>query len=146
MNRRKSNIMKTKYLILFIGVYLLVNLSLKNHVSKVQTSIQFVITFVEGTSFLDDHGSMLLDSLGKSMRCNEEFSENLFFVFTAHNSEKEYSANKCIGLERYRVVIDILKRKYKQDVEFSFFYRDREFYPKELFRNQTGLELMAYGW
>lgn len=137
--------MKTKYLILFIGVYLLINLGLKNHVSKVQTSIQSTISFVEGTSFLDEHGEALLDSMGKSMRCNEEMYEKLFVVFTPHNSEKEYSENKYIGLDRYRVVMDILKNKYRLDVEFRFFYRDKEFYSGKLYRNQTGLNVMAYG-
>lgn len=109
-------------------------------IPKAKSSISIsVITFIEGSSVLDNKGLATLDSLGKYLRCNEELLDKGVVVFIPYNTQKEFNSNTFIGIERYRTVNIVLAEKFKIDTKRKVFYKDKFFEENSLFRGETGL-------
>lgn len=133
-----------KLIILIASLFFCINLGLNINRNQKLTFNLSVITFIEYTSVLNEEGMSEVDSLGKLMRCNEELFEKVHFVFNPYNSKKEYDSNSFIGFERFRVVKEILERKYRIKVESNIWYNDKTYEVGELYRNETGLYINAY--
>src|SRR6185436_9462070 len=125
-----------------VGIFALTGLSMKPAEStKVSTTDIRVISFVENYDILDSSGAVSLDSLGKYLRCNEELFEKAYLVINPYNTKKEWQQNKNIGIERYRVVTELLGGKYKLDIRYNILYQESSFFPTDAECRRTGTGL-----
>ncbi|MFY8096787.1 MAG: hypothetical protein ACOVMH_03135, partial [Flavobacterium sp.] len=114
----------------------------KNEKLRIKRSQLEVITFQEGSIRLNEEGLKSLNLLALGIKEHEDFFEKFYLVIHPINSKKEFLENNCIGLERSRIVNEILESKYGLDIENNILIEDTK-YSDYLFRNQTGITISA---
>lgn len=98
----------------------------------------YLIKFKPFESQPSKAGQIKLDALGKKLRCKEELFSSYIISLSPMNSEQEYNKNHCIGIERYRYVVNYLEYKYKLN-DFYFVYYDNLYAYKEVSADDDGI-------